>query len=188
MNPPLFAQLPDVLRSQTIILQRPRTSDSPEPCCRLSGRSLVTNDDSPPFVPPKFRNVTGAIEGTTTMTDPATEIDAFLATVPDEARAALDKLRDSIRAAAPDATERIGYGTPAFYYKGRPLVSVGAAKNHCSFYVQSPAVMEELQDELRGYETSKGTIRFPASKPLPTALVKKLVQARMKETDAPKPK
>ena len=122
------------------------------------------------------------------MADPATQIDAYLAAVPDEARIALEKLRNSIREAAPDATEKIGYGTPAFYYKGRPLVSFGAAKNHCSFYVHSPAVIEKLQDKLSSYDTSKGTIRFPAAKPLPTALVEKLVQARMKETDAAQPK
>ncbi len=122
------------------------------------------------------------------MADPATEVDAYLSAVPDEARAALEKLRNSIIAAAPDATEKIGYGTPAFYYEGRPLVSYGAAKNHCSFYVQSPAVMEAHQDELGVYDTSKGTIRFPANKPLPAALVKKLVKARMKETDAARAK
>lgn len=122
------------------------------------------------------------------MADPATEIDAYLAAMPDEARAALEKLRTSIRAAAPDATEKMGYGTPAFYYQGRPLVSYGAAKSHCSFYVQSPAVMEALQDDLGSYDTSKGTIRFPAGTPLPTVLVKKLVRARMTETDAAKRK
>lgn len=62
-----------------------------------------------------------------------------------------------------------------------PLVSFGAATNHCSFYVQSPAVMEAHKDELKAYDTSKGTIRFPADKPLPAALVKKLVKARIEE-------
>lgn len=122
------------------------------------------------------------------MPDPATEIDAYLSAVPDEPRAALEKLRNTIREAAPDATEKMGYGTPAFYYQGRPLVSFGAAKNHCSFYVQSPAAMEALQAELKPYDTAKGTVRFTADKPLPAALVKKLVRARIKETDAARAK
>jgi len=116
--------------------------------------------------------------------DPATDVGAFLATVPDDARATLAQLRETIRAAAPDATEKIGYGVPAFYYKGRPLVSFGAAKHHCAFYVQSPEVMLTFADELEGYDTSKGTIRFPASSPLPEELVTRLVEARMAETDA----
>ena len=74
---------------------------------------------------------------------------------------------------------------PAFRYRGRPLVSFGAGKGHCAFYVQSPAVMEAHRAELEGYDTAKGTIRFAAAKPLPAPLVTKLVRARMAETDAP---
>ena len=115
---------------------------------------------------------------------PASEIDAFLARLPPEARAALEELRRTIAAAAPDAVEGIGYGVPAFKYRGRPLVSFGAGKSHCSFYVQSPAVMEAHQDELAGYDTARGTIRFPPAKPLPARLVTKLVKARIAETEA----
>jgi uncharacterized protein YdhG (YjbR/CyaY superfamily) len=114
---------------------------------------------------------------------PAGDIDEYLAAVPTEARAALEKLRKSIKAAAPAATETISYQIPAYKYRG-PLVSFAAFPGHCSFFVQSPSVMEAHRDELEPYDTSKGTIRFPASKPLPAALVKKLVKARIKENEA----
>ena len=113
------------------------------------------------------------------------EVDAFLAALQADVRAALETLRRTIAAAAPDAVEAIAYGVPAFRYRGRPLVSFGAGKGHCAFYVQSPAVMEAHRAELEGYDTAKGTIRFAAAKPLPAPLVTKLVRARMAETDAP---
>ncbi len=75
--------------------------------------------------------------------------------------AALEQLRATIWAAAPTAVESVSYGVPAFKYRRRPLVSFGATKNHCAFYVQSPAVMDAHREELAGYETSKGTIGFP---------------------------
>jgi len=112
------------------------------------------------------------------------EIDAFLAGLPQEMREALEALRRTIATAAPDAVEGIGYGVPAFKYRGRPLVSFGAGKNHCAFYVQSPAVMDAHRDELAGYDTAKATIRFAADKSLPAGLVTKLVKARIAETDA----
>lgn len=117
------------------------------------------------------------------MTTPSPEVDTFLAALPDEVRGALQGLRETIRAAAPEAEERIGYGVPAFYYKKRPLVSYGAGKDHCSFYVQSPGVMDANRAELEGYDTAKGTVRFRADSPLPAALVEKLVKARIAETD-----
>ncbi|HSC90214.1 MAG TPA: DUF1801 domain-containing protein [Gaiellaceae bacterium] len=112
------------------------------------------------------------------------EVDAFLAGLPADVREALEELRRTIAAAAPEAVEGIGYGVPAFRYRGRPLVSFGAGKNHCSFYVQSPAVMDAHREELAGYDTSKGTIRFVAGRPLPAVLVTTLVRARIAETDA----
>ena len=111
------------------------------------------------------------------------EVDAYLAKLPENARATLEILRKTIRAVAPDATETISYGVPGFKLK-RPLVSYGAARNHSALYVMSPAVMEALADELRGYDTSKGTVRFPIDQPLPAELVKKLVQRRIAETEA----
>ena len=112
------------------------------------------------------------------------DVDKVLAALPGEARSALEALRRTIAAAAPEAVESISYGVPAFKYRGRPLVSFAAAKNHCSFYVQSPAVMEAHHDELSAYTTSKGTVQFTPDAPLREALVTKLVRARMSETDA----
>lgn len=111
------------------------------------------------------------------------EIDTFLKSLPQDMRKALEGLRAAIAAAAPEAVEAFGYGVPAFKYRGRPLVSFGAGKNHCAFYVQSPAVMDAHQDELQSYDTAKGTVRFTPDKPLPGALVTKLVKARIAETD-----
>jgi uncharacterized protein YdhG (YjbR/CyaY superfamily) len=110
-------------------------------------------------------------------------VDEYLAGVPEEACAALERLRSIIRAAAPDAIEVISYGVQTFK-QGRSLVSFGAAKGHCAFYVMSPAVMEAHADDVAKYDTSKGTIRFAPNKPLPTALVKKLVQARVAANEA----
>lgn len=114
---------------------------------------------------------------------PTKDMDGFLAMVPEETRVALEKLRKTIRAAAPQATETIGYGVPMFKYQGRPLVSFGAGKNHCSFYVMSPEVMRAHAAELKVHDTSAGTIRFQPAKPLPAALVKKLVKARIAEIE-----
>jgi uncharacterized protein YdhG (YjbR/CyaY superfamily) len=115
--------------------------------------------------------------------DAANEVDDYLAKLPEEARAALEKLRKTIRAAAPKATEGFSYGIPAFKLHGRPLVSYAALKNHCSFFPMSPAVIEAHRKELEPYGTSKGTIRFSVDKPLPAALVRKLVKARIAESE-----
>lgn len=109
----------------------------------------------------------------------------FLATLPPEQRQALQHLRAVIIAAAPDAEEYVGYGIPAFRRDGA-LVSFGAAKGHCAFYVQSPAVMEAHKAELAGLDTSKGTVRFKPETPLPDALVTQLVRARLAENAARK--
>jgi uncharacterized protein YdhG (YjbR/CyaY superfamily) len=109
-------------------------------------------------------------------------IDDYLAGLGDDKRAALEKLRKAIRAAAPKAEECISYQIPAFRLNGKILVCFGAAAKHCSFYPGSGSTVETFKDELKGYDTSKGTIRFQADKPLPTALVRKLVKARIAET------
>jgi uncharacterized protein YdhG (YjbR/CyaY superfamily) len=118
------------------------------------------------------------------MRPPSATVDDFLASQPDDVRAALEDLRRAIRAAVPEVTEAISYGVPSFRYRGRSLVSFGAAKDHCSFYVMSPAVMEAHRDELAPYDTAKGTVHFPANRPLPDALVEKLVRARIEENEA----
>ena len=111
-------------------------------------------------------------------------VEAFLAKVPEPAHSALQKLRAQIKAAAPGAEELINYGVPMFRVGGKNLVSYAAAKTHCSFFVQSPALMEQLAGELEGYDTAKGTIRFKPEKPIPAALVKKIVKARIAENAA----
>ena len=108
-------------------------------------------------------------------------VDDYLAALPENQRAALQKLRDTIKATAPEAGESISYGIPSFKYKGRPLIHIGAAKHHCAIYGLVP---DAFKDELKQYDTSKGTIRFSADKPLPTTLVKKLVKTRMAEIEA----
>ena len=113
----------------------------------------------------------------------AKSVDEYLAVVPEMARAALEKLRKTIKLATPEATEGISYQIPVFKYKGRLLVGFGAAKNHCAFYVLSASVIPAHQDKLESYDTSAGTIRFPANKPLPATLVKMLVKARIAENE-----
>ncbi len=115
----------------------------------------------------------------------AAEIDAWLAGVADpEQRAALERLRSVIRAAAPDAEEAISYAVPAFKYRGRPLVSYAAAKDHCSFFVMSGTALEPFAAALAGFSTAKGTVRFQPDAPIPDDLVTRLVKARMSEIDA----
>lgn len=105
---------------------------------------------------------------------------------PGARRTTLNKLRASIRSAVPpEATEGISYGMPAFKYKGS-LVAFAAFSNHCSLFPMSLAVMDAFKKELKAFDTTKGTIHFPMDKPLPAALVKKLVKARIAEKDRKK--
>jgi uncharacterized protein YdhG (YjbR/CyaY superfamily) len=105
--------------------------------------------------------------------------DDYLSAVSDDKRSALEKLRKAIRAAVPEAEECISYGLPAFRLNGKLLVAYGAAANHCAFYPGS--TLKAFKDELEDYDTSKGTIRFQADSPLPSALVRKLVKTRIAE-------
>jgi uncharacterized protein YdhG (YjbR/CyaY superfamily) len=104
-------------------------------------------------------------------------IDEYLAALSDDKRAALERLRKAIRAAAPRAEECISYQLPAFRLDGRMLVWFGASSKHCSFY--PGAVVEAHKDELKDFGTSKGTIRFQADNPLPARVVRVLVKARI---------
>jgi uncharacterized protein YdhG (YjbR/CyaY superfamily) len=108
-------------------------------------------------------------------------IDEYLAASSPDKRAALEKLRKTIRAAAPKAEECISYQLAAFRLDGRMLVAFGATTNHCAFYLMSSSTVEVHKGELEDYDTSKGTIRFRTDKPLPAALVRKLVKARIAE-------
>ena len=116
-----------------------------------------------------------------------TSIEDYLAALPEEQRAALEQLRETIRAAAPRATEKISYAMPAFEQDGRFLVSYAAFKDHCSLYPASTAVMEALGAELETYFSGKGTLRFRADEPIPAALVKKIVRVRLEENAARRP-
>ena len=109
---------------------------------------------------------------------------SYLATLDKDKRSALQKLRKAIKAAAPQAEECISYGLPAFRLHGKFLVAYGAAANHCAFYPGS--VTQMAKQDLRGYDTSKGTIRFPPNKPLPSTLIRKLVKFRMAKQAAPR--
>ena len=110
-------------------------------------------------------------------------IDDYLARVSATQRAALEKLRRDIKAAAPAAEECISYDVPGYRLGSRLLVSFGAAKNHCAFYPGAHPIRAH-EDELAGYDLAKGTIRFPADEPLPAGLVKKLVRTRIAQYSA----
>ncbi|MGA2181496.1 MAG: DUF1801 domain-containing protein [Bryobacteraceae bacterium] len=113
----------------------------------------------------------------------ARDVDEYLAGVPEPARNTLNKVRAAIRSAVPaEATEAISYRIPTFRYRGA-LVAYAAFANHCSFFPMSAALLDAFQDELGNYRTSKGTIQFPLDKPLPAALVKKLVKARVAQNE-----
>lgn len=120
---------------------------------------------------------------TAVMRRPPATIDDYLAPLPAAQRAALQKLRAAIHATAPGLVECIKYGVPTFCRDDRNLVHFGAAKGHCSFF-PGPSPIELFAEELAGYSTSKGTIRFAAERPLPIALVRKIVRARIAEQDA----
>jgi uncharacterized protein YdhG (YjbR/CyaY superfamily) len=116
-------------------------------------------------------------------TTPA-NIDEYIATFPSEVQVILEKLRQTIRKAAPDATEKISYQMPTFYLNGN-LVHFAAFKKHIGFY-PAPSGITAFQDALMEYKTSKGAIQFPINEPLPFPLVKKIVAFRVKENLAKK--
>jgi len=115
------------------------------------------------------------------------EVDAYLADMPPDIRAALEQLREVIRAAAPEATERVSYKVAVFRHQGS-LVGFGAppSKRHCSLFVMSPPLVARMKDELAGYKVSGATIHFQPDEPLPRALVTRLVKARIEENETAK--
>ena len=108
-------------------------------------------------------------------------IDEYVAAVSADQRVALEKLRKTIRAVAPGVEECISYGIPAFRMNGRLLVFFGAWSNHCALYPGSSTTLKKFRDDLKDFQTSKGTIRFAPDKPLPVELLKRLIKARIAE-------
>ena len=108
-------------------------------------------------------------------------IDEYLASLSPENRAALQKVRRAVRTAAPGAEECISYGMPAFRLDGKLIAGFKAAANCCSFHPMSGDTVAALEKDLAGYDTSRGTIRFPARTGLPAALIRKLVKTRISE-------
>jgi uncharacterized protein YdhG (YjbR/CyaY superfamily) len=140
---------------------------APFPTCELSDEETVMR---------KITNTKPMKKSATPQT-----VDEYLAALPEDARATLEKLRKTIKAAAPKATEGINYQMPMYKQNGM-LLGFAAFKDHCSIFPGAKPIAA-YKDELKAYKTSKGTIRFPIGKPLPAALVKKLVKARIAEND-----
>jgi uncharacterized protein YdhG (YjbR/CyaY superfamily) len=108
---------------------------------------------------------------------PLKTVDEYISGVPQQARSMMREIRALIRSVAPaEATERISYGIPSFYYKGS-LVAYGAFSKHCSFFPMGSVVLEPFKEELKSFHTSKGTLRLPLDRPLPAALLKKIIKA-----------
>ncbi len=110
-------------------------------------------------------------------------VEEYMSALPEEMRAALEQLRQTIRSAAPEATETISYRMPAFKVRGRVLVYYAAFSRHCSLFPASMKVIEDLRAALEPFDVSKGTIRFRPDAPLPAALVEKIVAARLAEIE-----
>ncbi len=111
-------------------------------------------------------------------------VEEYLAAVPEPARTTLIKVRANIKSVVPaEATECISYGMPAFKYHGA-LFGYAAFSKHCSLFPMSAALIVKFKDELKNFETAKGTIRFPVDKPPSAALIKKLVKARVVQNEA----
>lgn len=123
----------------------------------------------------------GALPVKTVMAKKPATIDEYLKGVREDQRAALERLRRTIEAAVPKAEECISYSIPAFRLGGRVLVGFGAKGDHCAFFPFSGTTVADHATDLAGYDTSKGTIRFQPDAPLPDALVRKLVKARIAE-------
>ena len=111
------------------------------------------------------------------------DVDKYLEALDAPKRTALEHLRRTILDVVPDAEECISYGVPAFKVGGKVVAGFAAFKNHLSYLPHSGSVFPELADQLAGYRTSKGALRFPTDEPLPASLVEQLVNIRMRQLD-----
>ncbi len=109
------------------------------------------------------------------------EIDDYLAKVDEPKRATLQKMRQTILDILPDAEEVISYGMPAFRLNGRVIAGFAAFKNHLAYLPHSGSVFNELRDDLKDYASTEGSLHFPIDKPIPKALVEKLIAVRLKQ-------
>lgn len=115
-----------------------------------------------------------------------TEIDAYVAALEEPKRSTLEALRKAIMEVVPDAEQCLSYGMPAFKVRGKTVAGFAAFKNHLSYLPHSGSVLADLGDDVAGYETSKGSLKFAVYKPLPKRLVNKLITARMRELGRPR--
>ena len=109
------------------------------------------------------------------------DVDDYLAAVPEPQRSTLEQVRATLAALLPDAEQGIAYGVPCFKEGGKGVAGFGYYKNHCTYLPMSGSVTTELADELSGFVTAKGSIRFASDEPLPADLVRHLVEARRRE-------
>ena len=112
------------------------------------------------------------------------QIEAYLAALPGDKRAALEDLRLTARRASPSAVEVFGYGMPGLKYRGRPLIYFGAWKDYCSVYAMGYEPINRHRAELAAFELEKGTIHFQPEAPLPAELVTTMIHERMADIDA----
>ncbi len=111
------------------------------------------------------------------------EVDEYLANLDEPKRTTLQQLRQTIRSIVPEAEESISYGMPAYRLRGKVIAGFAAFKNHLSYLPHSGSVFAEMPDDVAGYVTSKGALQFPIDRPLPKALVKKLIAIRLRQLD-----
>jgi len=109
------------------------------------------------------------------------DVDRYLASLDEPRRSTLEALRRSILEVVPDAEQRISYGVPAFVVHGKTVAGFAAFKNHLSYLPHSGSVLSELDDDLAGYQRTKGSLHFAVDAPLPSTLVGRLVELRMRE-------
>ena len=109
------------------------------------------------------------------------EVDEYLANLEEPKRTTLQAVRQTIRGIIPEADEGISYGMPAYRLRGKVIAGFAAFKNHLSYLPHSGSVFAEIPEDLAGYVTSKGALQFPVERPLPKALVKKLIAIRLRQ-------